>query len=74
VASEIGDAFSFDANEITAATVAKVVTLNSWHHVAIVQDATHAQSICVDGVAAPGTRPPQHCEGTSPFHIGSAEG
>ena len=73
-ASEIGDAFSFDANEITPATVAKVVTLNTWHHVAIVQDATHAQSIYVDGVAAPGTRPPQICSSTSPFHIGSAEG
>ncbi len=73
-AAAILDGFAFESNELMPATVAKLVTLNTWHHVAIVQDAARAQSIYVDGVAAPATRPPQHCEGTSPFHIGSPDG
>jgi|GEM_PF-815630 len=74
LASEIVNAFSFETNDITPATVAKVVTLDTWHHVALVQDATRAQSIYVDGVAAPGTRAPQICSSSNPFHIGSPNG
>ncbi len=75
-AAAILNGFAFESNELGPATVAKLVPmpLGTWHHVAIVQDAAHAQSIYVDGVAAVATRAPQHCEGTSPFHIGSPDG
>lgn len=66
------NSFSYEANEMPSPGKT-AATLNAWQHVAVVQDAT-SNKLYVNGTASAGTRAPQDCSSTAPFHIGSPDG
>ncbi len=67
--------FAFEANEITGGGVAAPATLNTWHHLTIVQDAANnIQRLYLDGTASAGSRQALACTTSAPFRFGTPDG
>lgn len=69
---DANQSFAYEANEIPSPGTT-TATLNTWQHVAVVQDGT-TNKLYVNGTAAAGTRAAQDCSSTFPFRIGSPDG